>query len=139
MAVGTYQAAFIPEIEAAARVLAARDKAYDDFIAAGGESTFEHVSDRGSVNIRRHPMLDAWMQLDKQALDHWRSLGLTVDSLKKINDSTMTAKKVSSLSDALSQLSDEAGRKKALERGAKVRKSNTKRKAPGVRRTKKSD
>lgn len=135
-AVGTYQDAFLPEVDAASLILAARDRAYEDFIADGGRATVEHTLDRGAVNIKRNPALDAWMNLDKQALDHWRNLGLTVDSLKKINDSTMTTKKVSSLSDALSQLTDDTKRKKTLERNTKVRKGNTKRKEGSVRRTK---
>lgn len=135
-AVGTYQDAFLPEINAAALVLEARDRAYEDFINDGGQATIVHTSDRGAENIRRNPALDAWLNLDKQALDHWRNLGLTVDSLKRINDSTMTTKKASSLSDALSQLTNEAGRKKTLERNSKVRKGNTKRKQTGVQRAK---
>lgn len=135
-AVGTYQDAFMPEIEAAALVLEARDSAYDVFMSEGGYPTIEHISDRGAVNTRRNPTLDAWLQLDKQALDHWRNLGLTVDSLKRINDSTMQQKKVSSLSDALLKLTDETTGKKTLERGTKVRKANTKRSKNSVSRTK---
>lgn len=135
-AVGTFQDAFIPEIEAAALVLEARDNAYSDYMAEGGMATIEHTSDRGAVNIRRNPMLDAWLQLDKQALDHWRNLGLTVDSLKRINDSTMQQKKVSSLSDALLKLTDETTGKKALERNTKVRKANPKRAKSSLPRTK---
>lgn len=135
-AVGTYQDAFLPEVEAASLVLSARDRAYEDFMADGGEATVEHTSDRGAVNIRRNPALDAWMNLDQQALRHWQSLGLTVESLKKINDSTMTEKKASSLSDALAQLTDDTKRKKTLERNTKVRKGNPKRKKTGVQRTK---
>lgn len=137
--VGTYQDAFLPEIDAAALVLAARDQAYLDFMAEGGHATVIHTSDRGAENIRRNPALEAWLNLDKQALDHWRNLGLTVDSLKRINDSTMTAKKASSLSDALSQLTNDTSRKKTLERNTKIRKGNTKRKKTGVQRTKAGD
>lgn len=138
-AVGTYQDAFLPEIEAAVLVLAARDKAYEDYMADGGKATVLHVSDRGSENVRRNPQLDAWLNLDRQALDHWRNLGLTVDSLKKINDSTMNTKKASSLSDALSQLTNDTARKKTMERNSKVRKGNTKRQASRVQRIKAGD
>ena len=135
-AVGTYQDAFLPEIDAASLVLAARDKAYEDYMAAGGNATVLHTLDRGAVNVRRNPALDAWMNLDQQALRHWNSLGLTVESLKRINDSSMTDKKSSSLSDALAQLTDDTKRKKTLERNTKVRKGNPKRKSSGVQGTK---
>lgn len=102
--VGTYQKAFEPAIEAASLILEARDAAYKDYIESGGEPVVEHTSDRGAVNLRKNPRLEAWMLLDKQALDHWKSLGLTVDSLKKINDIAVAKQKNSALIEALKSM-----------------------------------
>ena len=102
--VGTYQKAFDPAIAAASLILEARDAAYSDFIESGGEPVIEHTSDRGAVNLRKNPRLEAWMLLDKQALDHWKSLGLTVDALKKINDSAVAKQKDSALVEVLKSM-----------------------------------
>lgn len=99
--VGTYQKAFDPAIDAASLILEARDKAYQEFLDSGGEAVVEHISDRGSVNMKKNPRLEAWMALDKQALEHWKGLGLTVDTLKKINDSAVARQKDSALVEVL--------------------------------------
>jgi len=102
--VGTYQKAFDPEIEAAALILESRDIAYRVFVNEGAEAVIEYESAKGIVNIKKNPRLEAWMQLDKQALEHWKSLGLTVDTLKKINETAVAKQKTSSLVEALKSI-----------------------------------
>lgn len=102
--VGTYQKAFDPAVDAASLVLEARDNAYKDYLDSGADPIYTHVSDRGAENIKKNPRLDVWMQLDKQALEHWKSLGLTVDSLKKINDTAVAKQKDSALIEALKSM-----------------------------------
>lgn len=87
--VGVYKAEFDAVVVTLAGVLEQRDIAFEDFIASGGETCVEHVSDRGSVNIRRNPRLQVWMDLNTQALAYWRDLGLTPSGLKKLNDAAM--------------------------------------------------
>lgn len=123
-----FQDAFMPEIEAASLILQARDDAYDEYVRSGSLPAIIHTLDRGEQNLKRNPLLDAWLQLDKQALSHWQQLGLTVDSLKKINNDAMAKEKTSALSDALKALSDEKTGKKTLERNKKVRGGNRQRK-----------
>lgn len=123
-----YQDAFLPSIEAAALVCAERDAAYQSYTDSGEGPVVEHVSDRGSVNLKRNERLRAWMDLDRQALDHWKSLGLTIDSLKKINESAMAKKQGSSLVEALKAFGNDEKGSTELENGNRIRKSRTKRK-----------
>lgn len=102
--VGTYQKAFDPEIEAAALILESRDIAYRVFVNEGAEAVIEYESAKGIINLKKNPRLEAWMQLDKQALEHWKSLGLTVDTLKKINETAVAKQKTSSLVEALKSI-----------------------------------
>lgn len=102
---GIYQTAFNPTILALAEILEQRDKAFEDFTANGGEMIVTNTSDRGAKNMRKNPRLQAWQDLNAQALLFWRDLGLTPSGLKKISD--MTAKKEkdnSVLTEALKKL-----------------------------------
>lgn len=103
--VGTYKASFDDAIDTLADILERRDIALQEFLDEGGKATFEHISDRGSVNIRKNPRLTVWQDLNTQALAYWRDLGLTPAGLKKLNEAALNAnKKGSALEEALKGL-----------------------------------
>lgn len=100
-AVGTYRDAFLPTIDALARLLERRDAAYEDFLAGGAEAMIERISDRGAVNQAINPLLRLWQELNRDALAYWRDLGLTPAGLKRINEGALAKPKVSALAQAL--------------------------------------
>ena len=100
---GTYSKTMEPGIKAAALILEQRDAAYQKFIDDGAEPVVEYTSDRGATNMKQNPLLDVWLKLDKQALEHWKTLGLTLESLNKMTDSG--AAQTSRLADAIEKLS----------------------------------
>ena len=100
--VGTYNAAFNSSIDTLADILERRDAAFQEFLDAGGEACFEHISDRGARNIKKNPRLTVWQDLNTQALAYWRDMGLTPAGLKKLNEAAMKEqKKGSALEEAL--------------------------------------
>ena len=101
---GTYREHFVPVIDALAAILEERDRTREAFIAGGSEPLVEVVSDRGAVNMRKNPLLELWIALNKDALTYWRDLGLTPAGLKKIDETAMAPRKRSALSDALREL-----------------------------------
>ena len=100
---GTYSKTMEPAIKAAALVLEQRDVAYEKYIEDGARPVIEYTSDRGSTNMKKNPLLDVWLTLDRQALDHWKSLGLTLESLTKVSESNGAS--ASKLADAIEKLS----------------------------------
>ena len=103
-AVGNYKESFDAAIDTLADILDRRDEAYNEFMESGGMTVVEVTSDRGAVNWRRNPRLQAWMDLNTQALAFWRDLGLTPSGLKKINDGALKAQKVNMMAEALKGL-----------------------------------
>lgn len=104
-AVGTYNQAFEPAIDTLADILEQRDAALQEYLEAGGEACFEHISDRGARNIKKNPRLTVWQDLNTQALAYWRDMGLTPAGLKKLNEAALKAeKKGSALEEALKGL-----------------------------------
>ena len=101
---GTYKDAFLPAINALADILERRDVVYREFIENGGETVIEKRSDRGAVNMGMNPRLRVWMDLNAQALNYWKDLGLTPNGLKRIDEQSMKPKKVSALAEALRDL-----------------------------------
>lgn len=103
--VGTYDVAFEPMIRTLADILEKRDTAFDEFQATGGNACVEYTSDRGSVNVKKNPRLQIWMDLNTQALAYWRDLGLTPSGLKKLNEAALKSDgKNSALEEALKSL-----------------------------------
>lgn len=88
-AIGIYKPEYDSVTATLSDILEQRDSAFEIYIAEGAQSCVEHVSDRGSVNIKRNPRLQVWMDLNTQALAYWRDLGLTPAGLKKLNDSAL--------------------------------------------------
>ena len=101
---GTYRPMFSSVVDALAKVLEQRDKCYAQFLDEGGRFVVEKISDRGAVNRVKNPLLQAWMDLNAQALSYWRDLGLTPAGLKKIDEDAMKPKKQNTLDKVLSDL-----------------------------------
>lgn len=102
--IGTYRKPFDSVIRALAEILEQRDAVYQQFIDEGAELMIVKVSDRGSKNTVRNPLIALWDDLNKTALSYWRDLGLTPKGLKTINEKAMKEKKQSSLAKVLSEL-----------------------------------
>lgn len=102
--VGTYQPSFDDVIETLASLLAERDRVYQQYIKEGAQPLVEVISDRGQSNMRNNPLLTTWRDMNRDALQYWRDLGLTPAGLKKINDDSMQEAKGSSLDKVLSAL-----------------------------------
>lgn len=103
-AVGTYQAAFVPVINATADLLAQRDQIYQQYEDEGSQAMVIRELDRGGKNRVENPLLKTWRELQTQALKHWQELGLTPASLKKINDNAIKVpERKSALAEALSK------------------------------------
>ncbi len=101
--VGTYQDSFRPAISALSTILEERDRAYDNFLAAGAEPVVETVDGRGTAKLSKNPRLAIWLDLNNQALSYWRDLGLTPSGLKKINEKAIKdAPQKKTLEDVLS-------------------------------------
>lgn len=105
-AAGTYKEQFDAVIDALAAILEARDIAYCDFVADGSRVTIIKTSDRGAVNPAKNPRLQAWQELNAQAILYWRELGLTPAGLKKIHAQELQPERHSVLEAALQKLAD---------------------------------
>lgn len=102
--VGTYNTSFDDAIDTLADILERRDQAFQELMDEGGAACFEHVSDRGAVNIKKNPRLIVWQDLNTQALAYWRDMGLTPAGLKKLNEAALKQEsKGSALEEALEE------------------------------------
>ena len=103
--VGTWNVSFDDAADTLADILERRDVALQEFLDEGGKATFEHISDRGAVNIKKNPRLQVWQDLNTQALAYWRDMGLTPAGLKKLNEAALKTEKAgSALEEALKGL-----------------------------------
>ena len=99
-----YHKSFASGIDALADILEQRDRVKQEFEESGGKATVVHTLDRGAENMKMNPLLKIWMDLNKQALDYWNSLGLTGRSYKQIAGSVNVKVESRSLEEALSEL-----------------------------------
>lgn len=104
-AAGTYQEYFSSSVDALAKILEQRDRAYKNFVDGGAQITIVYISDRGSRNEKKNPLLQAWSDLNKDALAYYRDLGLTPAGLKRLNEEALKGEEgKKGLVDALSEL-----------------------------------
>lgn len=103
-AVGTYLPAFDPVIDTLADILEKRDNAQELYEESGGKAIVPHINKAGAENLEQNPALRLINDLNRDALQYWRDLGLTPAGLRKINDDAMTEKKLSPLEEVLSVL-----------------------------------
>lgn len=92
---GNYKSSFDRVIETLAQILEIRDKVMDEFIKSGEGYT---------VGGRKNPKIVLWDDLNKTALSYWKELGLTIASLKKIDEGAIKESKVSKLETIIKQL-----------------------------------
>ena len=94
---GTYKDYFDIEIDLLARTLENRDKAQEAYEADGSNPVITQTFANGSSRIKKNPILEVIDSLNKDAKDYMKDLGLTPQSLNKINgDALKGAKKKSS-------------------------------------------
>lgn len=102
--VGTYQPAFDPIVDTLADILAKRDEAQELYKKSGGVPVVTHTNKAGAKNVEQNPVLRLINDLNRDALQYWRDLGLTPAGLKKINDEAMKPITSSPLDQILSNL-----------------------------------
>ena len=100
----TYQPFFISAIETLADILATRDKAREQFEGSGGSVIVKHTNKGGATNLEKNPALVAMVDLNRDALQYWRELGLTPKGLKAIDEASMKGKEQSAFGDALDKI-----------------------------------
>ena len=88
--IGTYREPFEPVIKTLAGIMEIRDRAKEAYQESGAEPCVIRVSDRGSKNLTKNPLLALQMELDTQALQYWRDLGLTPAGYRKITNRSIT-------------------------------------------------
>lgn len=103
-AVGTYQPAFDSVILTLASILERRDEAEEVYINSGNEPIVEHTNKGGATNLEQNPVLRLINDLNRDALQYWRDLGLTPSGLRKINEEALQGKKMSALDSVLASL-----------------------------------
>lgn len=101
---GALEKAFDPAVSALADILEQADKAYDEFINTGEGTVVAYTNKGGATNEAKNPRLVAWMDLRKLALEHWRELGLTPSSFRKMRGETAKKEKPAGLAAALLSL-----------------------------------
>lgn len=74
---GTYEEWFDDAIETLAGILENRDKAQDQFKAMNSNPVVMHTNKGGNTNIVKNPALVIINEMNMQALQYWRELGLT--------------------------------------------------------------
>lgn len=104
---GTYQPYFDGAIDSLAAILAKRDEAQEMYIERGSVPVVEHIGKGGETNLVKNPILVMWSDLNTQALQYWRDLGLTPAGLRKIDESAVKQKKSSKLVEVLANLEKE--------------------------------
>lgn len=98
----TYRPFFDSVIDTLAQTMEMRDDAILKYQESGGEPTVVK-SYRGNANVYKNPAVQVITDLNAQALNYWRDLGLTPAGLKRINEASMKEKKgMSALEKALS-------------------------------------
>ena len=98
---GTYRPFFDDAIDTLAGILERRDIAETMFKNSGGNVLIEHTNKAGATNMEQNPTLRMINDLNRDALQYWRDLGLTPAGLRKINEAAMKAQKRSALAEAL--------------------------------------
>lgn len=98
---GTYRLQFENVIRTLAEIMVKRDEvmaAYD------GEPIVMHTNSHCKTNRAKNPALMLWADLNAQALQYWKELGLTPMSFKKMGVASIEEEKGSALVEALKAL-----------------------------------
>lgn len=103
-AVGTYQPAFDSVVLTLANILERRDEAENMYLISGGKPIVKHTNKAGATNLEQNPALRLINDLNRDALQYWRDLGLTPSGLRKINEEALQQRKMSTLDSVLANL-----------------------------------
>lgn len=96
--VGTYKSEFDFVIADLARILEQRDKVWEQFTVKEKSRLVTSQKDKNGKTVKtKNPTLAIWFELNSQALERWKELGLTPAALKKLNSAAMENKKESAL------------------------------------------
>ena len=82
---GTYQPFFEPVIDTLAGILEKRDESERLYNASGASPIVKHTNKGGATNLEQNPALRLINDLNRDALQYWRELGLTPSGLSKIS------------------------------------------------------
>lgn len=99
-----YKPEFTSVIRTLSDILEERDRVRKQYKDEGSHPMVTVISDRGAENQRKNPLLSTWQELNRDALQYWRDLGLTPAGFAKLNDGVATAKPQSSLDKVLWEL-----------------------------------
>ena len=89
---GTYKPFFEPAMETLAAILEKRDEAERIYKKQGEQPIIEHTNKGGATNLEQNPALRLINDLNRDALQYWRELGLTPSGLNRLNSNVITAK-----------------------------------------------
>lgn len=84
-AAGTYQPFFEPVMDTLAAILEKRDESERLYVASGAAPIVKHTNKGGATNLEQNPALRLINDLNRDALQYWRELGLTPSGLSKIS------------------------------------------------------
>lgn len=74
---GTYKPWFDQVIETLAGILETRDEAVTQYEISGANPVVQHTNKGGATNVVKNPALVVINEMNAQALQFWRELGLT--------------------------------------------------------------
>lgn len=106
---GTYKPYFDDIIDTLVDILYRRDRAQAAFRKSGGDMFVYHTNKAGAQNLELHPALKTVNDLNRDALQYWRDLGLTPSALRKMNEQAFKPKEQSGFSLALAEALNGAG------------------------------
>lgn len=82
----TYQPYFDSVIDTLAQILETRDLIHEQYIAEGAKPTiFRNTERTEKQNVAKNPLLMLEQDLNTQALQYWKELGLTSKSWKSMS------------------------------------------------------
>ena len=89
---GIYRDEFGTVVSSLSALLEERDKVKKQYKDEGSTPLVTFVSDRGAENKKKNPLLGVWQELERDALQYWRELGLTPAQFKKMNQDSPESK-----------------------------------------------
>lgn len=100
---GTYQPQFSGVIDTLAGILENRDRAQAQYKEMKFRPVISHTNKSGAVNLVKNPALVIITELNAQALQYWRELGLTSKAYKAMGQGAFN-KTDSSFEEVLSNI-----------------------------------
>lgn len=101
---GTYKPFYDDTIDTLAGILENRDKAQKQFKAMDSNPVVMHTNKGGNTNIVKNPALVIINEMNMQALQYWRELGLTAKSFQQLEKAGAITKSEKTLDDLLGKI-----------------------------------